>query len=179
MGSFDAELNQSAESSLPGEAGWTPVDPFPPRVGEGSFVSGRSDGSLLLVRYFRRDADGALVGKVRFGPKAEGPPGCAHGGSAAALLDEAMGAAAWLSGLAVVAARLCVDFREMMPLLTEATFEARVDKVDGRKVETTALLHDGRGRTYAEATGLFITLLPEQLDGFHARATLPQPRKDT
>ena len=80
------------------EVGWTPIDPLG-SVGTGrSFVSGEPDGDRLRVCYYRRDRDGALVGKIWFGPGAEGPPGHAHGGSMAAVLDEAMGAGAWLAG---------------------------------------------------------------------------------
>ena len=44
------------------------------------------------------------------GPPIEGPPGHAHGGSMAAVLDEAMGAAAWMEGHLVVAVRLATSF---------------------------------------------------------------------
>lgn len=83
-----------------------------------SFVSGDPFGNRIRVRYFKRERDGALVGKVWFGPGAEGPPGHAHGGSMAAVLDEALGAAAWMSGHPVVAAKLVTVFRRMLPLGT-------------------------------------------------------------
>jgi len=57
------------------EEGWTPIEPLV-SVGTGrSFVSGDPEGDRLRVRYFRRARDGALVGRVWFGPGAEGPPG--------------------------------------------------------------------------------------------------------
>lgn len=74
------------------EAGWTPVTPTQ-AVSAGTFVSGDPGGNRLRVRYFRRDNDGALLAKVWFGPGTQGPPGHAHGGSMASILDEAMAAA--------------------------------------------------------------------------------------
>ena len=101
------------------EPGWEPVKPFRLEGGRGSFVSGDPRGDRLRVSYFRRIDDGLLVGRAWFGPGAQGPPGHAHGGSIAAVLDEAMGAAAWLAGHLVVAVRLDTRFRKMLPLGTD------------------------------------------------------------
>ena len=96
-------------------------------------MSGDASGTRLRVRYFQRAKDEALVGQAWFGPDTEGPPGYAHGGSVSALLDEAMGLCSWLSGHGVVAARLTVNFRDLLPLGTTATFEAWVEKIEGRE----------------------------------------------
>jgi acyl-coenzyme A thioesterase PaaI-like protein len=143
--------------------GCTPVDPFPPAAGTGGYVSGEPEGTRLRIRFFYRRADQTLVASVWFGPDTAGPPGHAHGGSVAAALDEAMGAAAWHAGYPVVAARLTIDFRDMVPLGSRNTIEARVEQVNGRKVETRGRLLDPDSRVLAEATGLFIILEREQL----------------
>ena len=140
------------------EPGWIPVKPFRLEGGRASFVSGEPDGERLRVRYFHRQADGRLVGRAWFGPGAQGPPGHAHGGSMAAVLDEAMGAAAWMAGHRVVAAQLDTSFRRMLPLGTDATLEAWVDRVDERKVWTRGLLLDGEGQPFAEARALFLKI---------------------
>lgn len=110
----EAGLNRDPSGTSASEVGWTPIEPLE-SVGTGrSFVSGEPSGDRLRVRYYRRERDRALVGKIWFGPGAEGPPGHAHGGSMAAVLDEAMGAGAWLAGHAVVAAKLTINFRRML-----------------------------------------------------------------
>lgn len=153
------------------EVGWTPIDPLG-SVGTGrSFVSGEPDGDRLRVCYYRRDRDGALVGKIWFGPGAEGPPGHAHGGSMAAVLDEAMGAGAWLAGHAVVAAKLTIDFRRMLPLENEVLLETWVAQVDGRKVTTRGRLFDRGGEPYAEGEGLFIAIEAERFGTLLERAS--------
>jgi acyl-coenzyme A thioesterase PaaI-like protein len=150
------------------EPGWTPIDPFRLEGGAGSFVTGRGrdgdppDGDRLRVRYFLRDADSRLVGRAWFGPGAQGPPGHAHGGAIAAVLDEAMGAAAWVAGHIAVAARLDTSFLRMLPLGTDATLEAWVEREEGRKIWTTGRLLDGAGEPFAAASGLFIELPPER-----------------
>jgi acyl-coenzyme A thioesterase PaaI-like protein len=142
------------------EAGWEPIEPLRLEGGRGSFVSGDPQGDRLRVRYFRRTADGRLVGRAWFGPGALGPPGHAHGGSIAAVLDEAMGAAAWLSGFLVVAVRLDTSFQRLLPLGTDTFLEAWIDRVEGRKVWTLGRLLDCDDEPYAEAEGLFVTLDP-------------------
>jgi acyl-coenzyme A thioesterase PaaI-like protein len=137
-------------------AGCTPIEPFPVAGTSGMFVSRDPSGVRFRIRYFYRAHDAMLVAAVWFGPGTEGPPGHAHGGSIAAVLDEGMGAAAWHAGHPVVAARLTIDFRSMVALGTEATLEARVEHVDGRKVRVLGRLLGRYGGVLAEAHGLFI-----------------------
>ncbi|HVT60074.1 MAG TPA: PaaI family thioesterase [Thermoanaerobaculia bacterium] len=160
-------MSQDGEAAAPppqvvAEPGWTPIDPFRLEGGRGSFVAGDSEESRLRVRYFLRESDQRLVGRAWFGPGAQGPPGHAHGGAIAAVLDEAMGAAAWVAGHIAVAARLDTSFQRMLPLGTDATLEAWVERVEGRKIWTLGRLLDGRREPFAEAEALFVELSPER-----------------
>ncbi|MDX1746790.1 MAG: PaaI family thioesterase [Halobacteriales archaeon] len=124
-----------------------------------SFLAGpHPDDEIVRLRWYVREADGALVGRVWFGPGAQGPPGHAHGGSMAAVMDEALGSACWVAGHAVVAAELNTRFRNMLPLGGVYTAEAWVERVDGRKITTRGHILDAEGTIYAEATGLFIEM---------------------
>jgi acyl-coenzyme A thioesterase PaaI-like protein len=154
----------------PDQTDWTPVTPYPGAGTRRTFVCDRDDDRLRLS-YFRRERDGTLVARVWFGPGSEGPPGFAHGGGVAAALDDVMGAGVWLAGYPAVAARIVVDFREMVPLGLEAIIETRIEATEGRKVTIRAWLTDGN-RVYAESQGLFVTLGAEQLAGM-ARPRTP------
>jgi acyl-coenzyme A thioesterase PaaI-like protein len=147
------------------EEGWTAVR-FPPvsRLGATRFVSGDPDGDRLRVRYYRRDSDGSLTGKVWFGPGTEGPPGRAHGGAVAAVLDEAMSAAAWLNGHKIVVARVTAELRRTIPVDTVAVFETEVTRVEGKKVIVEAVLKDGEGRTLARGESLLVILGAERFE---------------
>jgi acyl-coenzyme A thioesterase PaaI-like protein len=162
------------------EPGWEPIEPPRLEGGRGSFVSGDPEGDRLRVRYFWRGGLRPLVGRAWFGPGAEGPPGHAHGGSMAAVLDEAMGAAAWSAGHRVVAVQLDTRFRRMLPLGTDARLEAWVAGVDGRKVRTAGRLLDEEGGVFAEATAIFVTLDPERfgplLEKVAAQGMMPPTR---
>lgn len=133
--------------------GWRPLEPAPER----SFVSGEPEGQRLRVRYYT-DEDERVAAKAWFGPGAEGPPGHAHGGAIAAVLDEAMGFAAWVAGHPVVAGRLVTDFRRMVPLGTVASVRTEVHAAEGRKVRVTARLECAGGTLHAEGEAVFVQL---------------------
>jgi acyl-coenzyme A thioesterase PaaI-like protein len=141
---------------LGGEARWVPFD-APALVGESlRFVSGEPEGNRFRVRYYR-DEKQQLQARIWFGPETEGPPGHAHGGSMAAVLDEVLGLAAWAAGYSIVVGNLNVSFRNLLPLQQVVTVESRVVSVDGRKVKVHGRIC--RGKTvYAEGECLCITI---------------------
>lgn len=103
--------------------------------------------------------DGRIHATFRFGEAQQGPRSHAHGGAAAAVLDEAMGAAVWNAGHQVLAANLNVDFRAPIPLGVEVVVEAWVAEVDGRKARAEARLMLARTEELlAQARGLFVSV---------------------
>lgn len=114
----------------------------------------------MRMKYFKRKEDGALVAKIWFGPHAEGPPGYAHGGTMAAVMDEGMGAAAWLAGYPIVVAKLNLNFRNKLPLGTVATLETKIERVEGKKIFVTGQLSAPSGMLFCEGEALLV-LIPE------------------
>jgi acyl-coenzyme A thioesterase PaaI-like protein len=146
--------------------GCVPVEPFPHGARSDTFLHGDATGVRLQVRYFLREADGALVAKAWFGPGTQGPPGHAHGGSMAAVLDEVMGGCAWMHGDPVLAVRLAVELRTALPLGTLTVAEGLITRREGRKIFARGRLAAADGRVFAEGEGLFIRLTDEQLARF-------------
>lgn len=162
------------------DADWIPLDAHP--VGQviaafaaRSFVSGDPAGERLRVRYAVRPGafDGStaphparLRAEVWFGPRAEGPPGHAHGGSVAAVLDEAMGLAVWLAHRPAVAAHLAIDFRAPVPSGTTARVETTPGAADARKGAATGRVVGADGTVYAEGRGVFVLLDARHGDRF-------------
>ena len=141
---------------LSGEEGWEEFN-APSLVGESlRFVSGEPDGNRFRVRYYR-DAEKHLHARFWFGPETEGPPGHAHGGAVAAIMDEALGLAAWAAGYPIVVGNLNVSFRNLLPLQQVVTVESRVVSAEGRKVMVHGRIFRGE-TTYAEAECLCITI---------------------
>lgn len=110
--------------------------------------------------------DGDVVrGRVVFGTAYQGPPGAVHGGVVAALFDEVLGFAEWMTGNPGMTGTLKVRYRKPTPLRTELRVEATVERVDGRKIFTAARLYDGDTVT-ADAEGIFISLTDAALRKF-------------
>lgn len=107
---------------------------------------------------FAHDEAKKVHARLTILPEMQGPPGFSHGGVIAAVLDEIMSCASWISGNLAFAAHLELDYRRPVPIGTELRFEGWVDGVDGRKTRTVgrALFADGTVAT--EATGLFIAM---------------------
>lgn len=143
--------------SVTPEAGWEPVQPFPV-MHDKTYLSQSTNLNKLRIAYFKRLKDGALMGRVWFGPEAEGPPGHAHGGSTLAVLDEALGAAAWIAGHPCITVRLTTEFRKAIPLKTDAYIEAKVEKAGRKKIICHGKLVDEKGTVFARAEGEFLKI---------------------
>ncbi len=146
----------TAAVNLDGAADWVVFD-APALVGASlRFVSAEPEGNRYRVRYFKNPA-GELRARVWFGPETEGPPGHAHGGAMAAVLDEVLGLAAWTAGYPVVVGNLNVSFRNPLPLGEVVTVASQVTTVEGRKITVLGRICAGE-LVFAEAECLCIAI---------------------
>lgn len=86
----------------------------------------------------------------------EGPPGFVHGGVAALVLDQLLGAAALANGTPGMTATLEMRYRRPTPCAVPLTAEAKAVRVEGRKTFVAARINGPDGRTTVEADGMFI-----------------------
>lgn len=128
-----------------------------------SFVSGEPEGDRIRVRYFKTGEQDTLMGKIWFGPGAEGPPGHVHGGAQAAALDEICGGAVWSQGYKVVALKLETEFLSFVPLNMEFVLRGSITKREGRKIFTEGSIEDLQGQVLAKGRVLFLQLNEEQI----------------
>jgi uncharacterized protein (TIGR00369 family) len=100
----------------------------------------------------------------------QGYPGIAHGGIAAAVLDEAMGWAQYAAGAWAMTAKMEVRYRRPLPLDQELAIRAEVTRDRGRRIEVAGDIRDGSGALLASARGLFLRMPPERardMDAFY------------
>jgi acyl-coenzyme A thioesterase PaaI-like protein len=143
-------------SDRPGGAGYTPRthDDYLPRspvVGEASPLSPRLDWDIV---------DGRCHGRGTFTAQFEGPPGYVHGGIVALAFDEVLGIVNIANGSPGMTGTLSIRYRRPTPLYREVTFEAWVERVEGRRIQSRAELRVD-GAVCAEAEGLFVQPRPE------------------
>ncbi len=92
----------------------------------------------------------------------QGYPGLAHGGIAAAAIDEAMGWAMYAAGAWAMTARLQVKYRRPLPLGEPLVVAAEVVRDRGRWLEAEGSLRLAAGPVLAEAKAVFIRLPPDE-----------------
>ena len=99
----------------------------------------------------------------------QGAPGLAHGGVIASALDEAMGFLIYLYEKPAVTAHLEVDYRKPVPIGSTLDLEAKLDKVDGRKIFASVT---GRvdGNIHVEGHSLYLQVGVEHFAPHIARA---------
>ena len=124
------------------------------------FVCGSENPKGMGVRWFLME-DGSIRAEHTFTIHEQGPPGFAHGGALAAVLDEAMGMAVWGRGHRVVAVQLEVEYHRPVPLHTPVVVEARITdrgrwgiRAEGRLTVNGKIAAVARG-IYVEAPHLF------------------------
>jgi len=103
------------------------------------------------------DDDGVLTSEFTLTKAHQGPPGHAHGGCSAAILDEAMGLCVWAAGHKVLAANLEVNYRKPLPLHQPLTLEARITQVDERKIFSTGEIKLADSTVAVSGRGLYIS----------------------
>lgn len=81
-----------------------------------------------------------VSGKIMFHERHEGPPGHAHGGSIATVMDELMGCAAFVKGYMALAAHLELDYRKPVPLHTPLIGSTDIVKEGNRSVHVKGQL---------------------------------------
>ena len=133
--------------------------PYPGDL-NGAFLLASSQLEMVLLK---SGHDHELNAEVWFSSATAGPPGHVHGGCQAAVLDEVMGSTAWHHGYGVVAAKIEVEFIEMIPVLNQYSMRGRIKNIDRRKIYVEAEIRD-QDKVYARSTGLFIVLTKEQID---------------
>ena len=86
----------------------------------------------------------------------QGPPNHAHGGASSAVIDEAMGCAAWASGLEVLLAQMTLDYRRPVPLGAAVRVEAWITRITDKKAFTAGHILLPNGKKAVEGSGLYI-----------------------
>ena len=116
---------------------------------EGLRIEFQVDGLKVSGRFISRDSH-------------QGYPGVAHGGIAAAALDEAMGWAMYAAGALAMTARMEVKYRRPLPLGEELRVRAEVVRDRGRRLDAQAEIRTLGGELLAQAQALFLRLPPDR-----------------
>ncbi len=109
------------------------------------------------------DDDGLMTSEFTLGKAQQGPPGFAHGGASAAILDEAMGLVVWAAGFQVAAVNLEINYHKPLPLFQPMKLEARITQKDERKIFSTGELRLPNGEIAVSGRGIYV-IAPQLFD---------------
>lgn len=102
------------------------------------------------------DEQGVLTSEFVLNEAQQGPPGHAHGGSSAAILDETMGLVVWAAGLQVAAVHLEVDYRKPLPLHQPLTVEARITRKEKHKIFSAGEIRLADSSVAVSGRGIYV-----------------------
>jgi uncharacterized protein (TIGR00369 family) len=127
------------------------------------FGCGQTNRAGLRLKFFV-DEEHTIVCRVRLARRFEGPPGHAHGGILATLLDEAMSKANRQFGVLAMTRQMEVEYLKPVPLGTRLLLTGRHTRSSARKHHCEAQIENEAGVVLARAKGLFIAIDAGMLD---------------
>src|SRR5262249_25126203 len=99
--------------------------------------------------------------------KYQGPPGHAHGGVIATILDEAMGKVNKLRSVIALTKQMEVEYLKPVPLETPLLAEGREKTVRGRRHVNVAEIPHAKNQVLARRSGVFIAIDPLKMFAKH------------
>ncbi|WP_158748130.1 PaaI family thioesterase [Acidobacterium sp. S8] len=121
------------------------------------FGCGEANHSGLHLKFFVDDQQ-QIICNTSLARSFEGPPGYAHGGIIATLLDEAMSKANRQHGVTAMTRQMEIDYLRPVPLEQPITITGRHLSHQGRKHSCEAEIKDGAGTVLAQGKALFIAI---------------------
>jgi uncharacterized protein (TIGR00369 family) len=126
------------------------------------FGCGQANRTGLRLKFFV-DEDHIIVCRVRLPRRFGGPPGHAHGGVIATLLDEAMSKANRQFGVLAMTRQMEVEYLKPVPLGAPLVLTGRRVEASGRIHRCEAEITNEAGIALARAKAVFLTVDPEML----------------
>jgi uncharacterized protein (TIGR00369 family) len=104
-----------------------------------------------------------FICRFRLAPRFVGPPGHAHGGIIATILDEAMGKVNKLHGVTALTAKMEIKYIKPVPLGKPLTVEGWEVSKSGREHIYAGEIRNKDGVVLAVSTGKFVEIDPHQV----------------
>jgi len=126
------------------------------------FACGRDNPEGMRLRFAYDQKRARFVCRFRLVKRYTGPPGHAHGGIIATVLDEAMGKVNKLRQVIALTSTITVEYLKPVPLNQPLRVESRELRVRGRYHTNAAEILDAKGQILAHGQGVFVAIDPER-----------------
>ena len=127
------------------------------------FACGNNNPEGMRLKFTYDEERDCFVCRFRLSKRYTGPPGHAHGGIIATILDEAMGKVNKLRHVIALTSQITVDYLKPVPLNKPLSVESREVRVRGRQHINMAEILNPKGEVLARGRGLFIAIDPQKM----------------
>ncbi len=127
------------------------------------FACGKNNPEGMRLKFTYDEERDGFVCRFRLGKRYTGPPGHAHGGIIATILDEAMGKVNKLRHVIALTSQITVDYLKPVPLNKPLRVESREVRVRGRQHINMAEILNPKDEVLARSRGLFIAIDPQKM----------------
>ncbi len=124
------------------------------------FGCGKDNPDGMRLKFTLDQAARRCTARRRLPRRFQGPPGHAHGGIIATILDEAMGKVNKLRSVIALTSRMQVEYLKPVPLGKPLVVESWEMRVRGRRHINAAVLRNYRGDVLARARATFLAIDP-------------------
>ncbi len=131
------------------------------------FACGRDNPDGLGLQFTFDEERKSYVCRFELSRRYTGPPGHAHGGIIATILDEAMGKANRISEVTAVTQSMTVEYLRLVPLGKPLVAEGWQRSVSGRVHVNVAELRSLEGEILARSEGRFIAIDAKKMFSRH------------
>jgi len=127
------------------------------------FGCGPANPSGLHLNFVLSQDGASYICEFELAAVFAGPPGHAHGGIIATILDEAMGKANKLKSKVALTRRMEVEYLRPVPLGQPLVAQGRNIRVRGRSLYNRAELRNAKGDVLARSRGTFMAIDAEKM----------------
>ena|SRR5579883_2489029 len=133
------------------------------------FACGPDNPDGMHLRFRIDEKNRSAICKFTLPRRYQGPPGHAHGGIIATILDEAMGKVNKLRQIVALTKQMEIEYLRPVPLRQPLTVIGHEKRVRGRKHTNVAEIRNEAGELLARSQGLFIAIDPVAMFAKHVK----------
>ncbi len=127
------------------------------------FGCGKNNPEGMRLKFSYDEAGKRFLCRFRLSKRFTGPPGHAHGGIIATILDEAMGKVNKIHNVIALTSEISVQYLKPVPLGKPLRVESHEVSVRGRRHSNAAAILNQRGEILARSRGTFIAVDAEKM----------------
>ncbi|HLJ25787.1 MAG TPA: PaaI family thioesterase [Candidatus Angelobacter sp.] len=129
------------------------------------FGCGKDNPQGMKLKFYLDEEGRRTVCQFKLSRRYTGPPGHAHGGIIATILDEAMGKVNKLHNVLALTKNMEIEYLKPVPLEQTLTVIGRERHITGRQHINVAEISNDKGEVLARSTGTFIAIDPSRVFG--------------